>query len=49
MAPTQHLFASRSLLTMVIVYRGGSGMEPAAPIIVVDSIVVAVFIDDGCC
>jgi hypothetical protein len=36
MAPTQHSFASWFLLTTVAVYRGGGGMEPAAPIIVVD-------------
>ncbi len=40
MAPTQRLFASRSLSTTVVVYGGGSGMEPAAPIVVVDSGVV---------
>ena len=40
MAPTQHLFASRSLSTTVVVYGGGGGMEPAAPIVVVDSGVV---------
>ena len=40
MAPTQCLFASWSLLTTVVVYGGGNGMEPAAPIVVVDSGVV---------
>jgi hypothetical protein len=34
---TQHLFASWSLLTMVIVNRGSGGMELTAPIIIVDS------------
>jgi hypothetical protein len=40
MAPTQRLFASQSLSTTVVVYGGGGGMEPTAPIIIIDSGVV---------
>ena len=43
MAPTQHLFASWSLSMTVVVYGGGGGMEPTAPIAVVDS----GFVDKG--
>jgi hypothetical protein len=37
MVPAQRLFASQSLLATVVVYGGGDGMEPTAPIVVVDS------------
>ena len=40
MAPIQRLFASRSLSTTVVIYGGGGGMEPAAPIVVIDSGIV---------
>ena len=36
MALTQRLFASRSLFTMLVLYGGGGGMEPSAPIVVVE-------------
>ena len=36
MAPTQRSLASRSLSAMVIVNGGGGGMEPTAPIIVIN-------------
>ena len=36
MAPTQHSLASQSLFTKVIVNGGDGGMEPTAPIIVID-------------
>ena len=36
MALTQHLFASQSLLTAVVLYGGGGGMEPSALIIIID-------------
>ncbi len=36
MALTQRLFASRSLLTPVVLYGEGSGMEPSVLIVVVD-------------
>ncbi len=34
---SQHLFASWSLSTMAVVYGDGGGMEPTAPIVVVDN------------
>jgi hypothetical protein len=37
MVPAQRLFASWSLLVTVVVYGGGGGIEPTAPIVVVDS------------
>ena len=36
MAPTQRSLANRSLLATVIVNGGDGGMEPTAPIIVID-------------
>ena len=36
MAPTQRSLASRSLSTTVVVNGGDGGMEPTAPIIIID-------------
>jgi hypothetical protein len=36
MALTQHLFANRSLLTPVVLYRRGGGVEPLALIVIFD-------------
>ena len=36
MAPTQCSLASRSLSTTVIIDGGNGGMEPTAPIVVID-------------